>query len=105
MRRLIVSKHRSFHEFVKDLGIVGEHLEWIGPRDAFGAIIFGAVPLDVAARAAMVLVPRFAGVPHDAMHRELTLEELKQYFVGWRAFMAKEVDYSLSDIMGVRDDK
>lgn len=92
MKKLIVSKHKSFHEFVRELGIEGSHMEWIGPRDAFGAIIYGAVPLDVAARAAVVFVPRFANVPADALHRELTLDELRQYFVGWRAFMAKEVD-------------
>ncbi len=92
---VVIGKYKSFVEFVKKLGIFDWStvtvVERASPHDVIGKVVVGAIPVDLAARASLVLVPKF-NLPKELHDKELTLEEIKKYFVKFRVFSVKEVE-------------
>jgi CRISPR-associated protein Csx16 len=74
---LIVSRHAGAVEWLKLHGITGEVVGHItDPRQVMGKVVYGILPLHLAALAAKVVVIDLPGLQADQRGKDLTPEEM-----------------------------
>lgn len=79
--KVIVSRHPGLVQYLRHIGLVGEDvpcLSHASPDDVRGKIVYGVLPLHLAAAAHEVVeIP--LDIPAELRGKELTLEQMFQY--------------------------
>jgi putative CRISPR-associated protein (TIGR02620 family) len=73
---LIVTRHRGLVEWLGRRGITGTVLPQVTPEDIRGKIVYGVLPLHLAALAAEVVTVDLPGIPADKRGADLSPEEM-----------------------------
>ena len=82
---ILVTRHPALVQLLREMGLVGDDVQVIphvtSPEQIRGRVVGGALPLHMAAEAEAIVSLDLSLRPEDR-GRELTLDELKERFVG-----------------------
>ena len=92
MKTLIVSRHQATIDWLKSQGVTGEVVNHVTETDCEGAVIYGNVPLHLAALAKIVHMVQIPNLPAEKRGKDLTQEEIVSYGVKLQSFKVSEVE-------------
>ncbi len=81
---IVVTRHPALVEFLREQGIIGEDVKVLthaSPEDVRGRVVFGVLPLWLAAEAEAV-VEISLDIPPELRGKELSLEQVREFFRG-----------------------
>ena len=90
---VIITRHAALVDMVKqDFSIEGaEVLSHASPDAVRGKTVYGVLPLNLASLAEKVVTPDLR-IPADLRGQELSLDQMRDHFHGWKAYKVQEVD-------------
>lgn len=94
MNKVVVSRHESVVEFLKEKGLIDDDVPVISHAaalDVSGKHVFGVLPLHLSALAARhTVVP--LNIPMNKRSAELTLEDIREYALPIRTYEVNLVE-------------
>jgi CRISPR-associated protein Csx16 len=90
---LIVSRHPGAVEWLKLRGVTGEVVAHVSdPRQVMGKVVYGILPLHLAALAAKVVVIDLPGLQADQRGKDLTPEEMDAAGANLQAYIVSRAE-------------
>ncbi|GIV81675.1 MAG: hypothetical protein KatS3mg051_1029 [Anaerolineae bacterium] len=94
MKPLIVSRHAGTVEWLARRGITGEVVEHATPDAVRGRVVYGNLPLHLAALAAEVVAIDMPDLPRDVRGWDLTPEEMDTFGARMTRYRVLKVEES-----------
>ena len=91
MKTLIVSRHTATIQWLQNQGVDGEVISHATPEAVEGAIVYGNIPLHLAALAKIVHMVQIPNLPAEKRGEDLTQSEIVEYGVKLQSFKVQEV--------------
>lgn len=93
-KSIIITRHQALVDLIRQdfpkIDDVEVHTH-AAPDVVRGNVVYGVLPMNLAALASYVVTPDLR-IPPELRGQELDLEQLKSVFHGWKAYRVREID-------------